>query len=190
MSKKDKKAQDNAADLFEQMMKKTMMRFAAAAAVDQAVETARVAAQPLIEKGIEKAKVKLTDVAATAMTKLPVEQLMKVAQSGQALAKDAPKMAADLQADAEKLAATLQSDVERMIANAQPTLEKYTGNEKLSSFFNDVKDVLEALRPAAPAAEEAAPEAEETAPEAPAAEEKPAKQPKPRKRKNNGPKPK
>ena len=182
MSKKDKK--NPSADAFEQIMKKTMMRFAAAAAVDQAIETARVAAQPLIEKGVAKAKEKLTDVAATAMTKLPVEELMKAAQSGQAVAKDAPRLAADLQAEAEKLASTLQSDVERMIANAQPAIEKFTSNAKLSEFINDVKSVVEAPRPET--AEEAAPEAEA---ETPAAEEAPAAPKKTRKpRKPKGPK--
>jgi len=178
MSKKDKK-NPQAADIFEEMMKKTMMRFAAAAAVDQAVESARVAAAPLVEQGLAKAKAKLTDVAVSVMTKLPVEELLKAAQSGQTLAKDAPKMAADLQAEVEKL-----------VASAQPSIERLAGNEKLTTFFNDVKNVVAALTPAA--AEEAAPEAEETAaPEAPAAEEAaPAKQPKPRKRRNNGPKPK
>ena len=187
MSKKDKK--NAAADAFEQIMKQAALRFAAGTAIDQAVEAARAAAAPVVEKGISAAKQRLTDVAVRAMVKLPVEEMMKAAQSGQALAKDAPKMAADLQADAEKLAATVQADVERMIASAQPTIEKYTGNEKLSAFFNDVKSVVAALRPET--AEDAAPEAEEpAAPEAPAAEEKPAKQPKPRKRRNNGPKPK
>lgn len=185
MSKKGKK---NAADAFEQMMKQASLRFTAGIAIDQAVETARAAAAPIVEQGINKAKTKLTDIAVSAMTKLPVEELLKAAQSGQDLAQNAPKMAADLQAEVEKLASTLQSDVERMLANAQPSIEKIAGNDKLTAFFNDVKSVVEAMRPEA--ADEAAPEAETETPAAPAAEEAPAAPKKPRKpRKPRSPKP-
>lgn len=145
-------------------------------AAGMAIETALAAAAPYIEKGVAQAKEKATEVGANVMGRLPVEKIMKLAQT-----------APEAKAEAQQLAANLQNSFGKIAASVQDEAAKLLGNSKLTDFANDVKDVINDLReefkaPAAPVAEEAAPEApvvEETP--APAAEEAPKKARKPRK---------